>query len=91
MRRHGLSSLLEAHCYVGTGGKRIDVTKASSERSIEPIERFLYEEEMDPKQITHYKTAVHKKFLMKWMADNGGLSGCSPRRFGRFERHVLQD
>jgi hypothetical protein len=52
LRRHGLSSLLEAHCYLRTGGKRIDVTKASSERGVERIERFLYEEEMDPKQIT---------------------------------------
>lgn len=77
LRRHGLSGLLEAHCYLRTGGKRIDVTRASSERRGEPIERFLYEEEIDPNQITHYKTAVHKKFLMKWMADNGCLSGLS--------------
>jgi hypothetical protein len=41
LRRHGLSSLLEAHCYLRTGGKRIDVTRVSSERLLEPIERFL--------------------------------------------------
>ncbi|HLK64131.1 MAG TPA: hypothetical protein VKU19_11865 [Bryobacteraceae bacterium] len=77
LRRHGLSSILEAHCYLRAGDKRIDVTRAPSERRSEPIERFLHEEEIDPKQITHYKTAVHRKFLTQWMADNGGLRGLS--------------
>lgn len=77
LRRHGLSCLLEAHCYLRTGGKRIDVTRASAEHRGEPIERFMYEEEIAPEQITHYKTAMHKKFLGKWLSDNGGLSGLS--------------
>jgi hypothetical protein len=67
----------EAHCYLRSGGKRIDITRAFSGRRIEPIEQFLYEEEIAPNQITRYKTAVHKNFLMKWIADNGGLSGLS--------------
>ena len=73
LQRYGLNGLLEAHCYLRTGGKRIDVTRASSVGRVEPIQHFLYEVEIDPKQITHYKTTVHKKFLMKWMADKGGL------------------
>jgi len=74
LRRHGLDSLLEAHCYLRTAGRRIDVTKAPcGRRSGEPL-RFLHEEEIDPKQITDYKTSVHKKFLQGWMADNRALS-----------------
>src|SRR6516165_7865927 len=63
LQRHGLNGLLEAHCYLLTGGKRIDVTRAPSVRRVEPIERFLYEVEIDPEQIIHYKNAVHKQFL----------------------------
>jgi hypothetical protein len=77
LRRYGLGSLLEAHCYLRTGGRRIDVTKASSGgRGGEPL-RFLHEEEIDPEQITDYKVSVHKKFLRTWMAENRGLSGFS--------------
>jgi hypothetical protein len=77
LQRHGLNGLLEAHCYLLTGGKRIDVTRAPSVRRVEPIERFLYEVEIDPEQIIHYKNAVHKQFLMKWIADKGGLGELS--------------
>jgi len=77
LRRHGLISLPEAHCYLRAGRERIDITRASLEHHGEPIERFLHEEEIDPEQITHYKTAVHKEFLMKWMADKRGLNELS--------------
>ena len=74
LRRYGLGSLLEAHCYLRTGDRRIDLTKAScGPRGGERL-RFLHEEEIDPEQITDYKTGVHKKFLKGWMADKGGLS-----------------
>ena len=78
LQRHGVSSLLEAHCYLRTGGKRIDVTTPSTkDRGGEPIERLLHEEEIDPNQITHYKIGVHKKILKIWMADKASLSGFS--------------
>ena len=77
LRRHGLNSLLEAHCYLRAGGKRIDVTRAPSKRRVEPIERFLHEEEIDPKQITSYKIGLHQKFLKEWMAGNDRLKGWS--------------
>ena len=48
LRRHGLSHLPEAHCYVRTEGKRIDITRAPSGRLVEPIDRLLYEEEIVP-------------------------------------------
>jgi len=73
LRRYGLGSLLEAHCYLRAAGRRIDVTKAScGRRAGEPL-CFLHEEEIDPKQITDYKTSVHKKFLQSWMADHRAL------------------
>ncbi|MBV9265955.1 MAG: hypothetical protein JO061_07295 [Acidobacteriaceae bacterium] len=75
LQRHGLSHLPEAHCYLWTEGKHIDLTRAPSARLVEPIARLLHEEEISPEQITHYKTAVHRRFLMKWMANNAGLSG----------------
>jgi len=73
LRRHGLASLLEAHCYLRTAEVRIDLTRASGgRRGGEPL-CFLHEEEIDPKQIGDYKTSVHKKFLQRWMADNRAL------------------
>jgi hypothetical protein len=77
LRRYGLGSVLEAHCYLRTGRRRIDATKASSGQwGGEPL-RFLHEEEIDPSQMTGYKTSVHKKFLKRWMTDKGGLRGLS--------------
>ena len=75
LRRYGLDSMLEAHCYLRTAERRIDVTRASCGRG-EPL-CFLHEEEIEPKQITDYKTSVHKKFLQRWMAESRGASGFS--------------
>jgi hypothetical protein len=78
LRLHGLSSLLEAHCYLRTGGRRIDVTTPPfKDGDGEPIECFLLEEEIAPNQITHYKIDVHKKMLKQWLADKASLSGFS--------------
>ena len=77
LRRYGLTSLLEAHCYLRAGGDRIDVTKEPSNRRAEPIEHFLYEEEIDPEQITRYKTDLHRRFLEEWMTGNDRLRDMS--------------
>lgn len=77
LRRHGLTGLPEAHCYLRTGGRRLDITKARSDCRREPIEHFFHEEEIDAAQITHYKTACHKKFLEKSIAERGALNGLS--------------
>ena len=74
LRQNGLSHIPEAHCYLRIEGKRIDITRPPSSRAM-PIARLLHEEEIGPEQITHYKTAVHKRFLMEWIANNSGLSG----------------
>lgn len=75
LQKHGLFGLLEAHCYLRTADKRIDVTKASFQS--DPIDHFLHEEEIAPHQITDYKAEVHREFLKQWIADSGGLGGLS--------------
>ena len=77
LRRYGLDNLLEAHCYLRTGDKRIDVTKKPSKHRVEPIEHFLHEEEIDLSQITRYKIGLHQKFLKEWIAGNDRLRGLS--------------
>jgi hypothetical protein len=77
LARYGLAILPEAHCYLRMAGGRIDVTRAIDGPTAEPISRFLYEEEIDPAQITGYKTGLHKRFLTQWIIDNGGLGGLS--------------
>ncbi len=52
LQRYGLTGLIEAHCYLRTAGKRIDVTKACLQSRGEPIGSFLHEEEIEPNQIT---------------------------------------
>jgi hypothetical protein len=77
LRRYGLSSLLEAHCYLRNkiNDKCIDVTRTVSQHGRgESTKLFLHEEEIDPTQITGYKTGVHKKFLRQWMAGNDNLN-----------------
>ena len=53
--KYGLATLPEAHCYLRTAGKRIDVTRTARRAPAEPIRRFLHEEEIDPTQITNYQ------------------------------------
>jgi hypothetical protein len=77
LRKHGLASLPEAHCYLRASGKRIDLTRAIDYSLPRAISRFLHEEEIDPTQITNHKTALHKQFLSTWIADNHGLGGRS--------------
>jgi hypothetical protein len=77
LAKYGLAILPEAHCYIRMAGKRIDVTRAAYLLLAEPIADFLHEEEIDPTQITNYKTEIHKQYLSRWMTDNGGLDGPS--------------
>ena len=77
LHRHGLTALPEAHCFLRTAGCRIDVTREVDQIPSEAISCFLHEEDIDPMQITDYKTALHKKFLSKWTAEHDGLDGRS--------------
>ena len=72
--KHGLAMLPEAHCYLRAAGKRIDLTRAVDLKvRKEEVARFLYEEDIDPEQITGYKTELHKRFLSQWIANNKTL------------------
>jgi hypothetical protein len=75
LQAHGLESIPEAHCYVRVGDKRIDVTRQRARSDAEPISNFLYEEEIDPSQITIYKIGVHKSFLDQWITATASLGG----------------
>ena len=77
LAKHGLASLPEAHCYLRIAGKRIDVTRAAHRGPADPIADFLHEEEINPTQITNYKTEMHKQYLSRWITDIGGLDGRS--------------
>ena len=63
---HGLTSLPEAHCFLGSGPKRIDVTRQTENRSKEAIVP-LYEEKIDPDQIGDYKAILHRRYLSEWL------------------------
>jgi hypothetical protein len=77
LAKYGLVISPEAHCYLRMVRKRIDVTRAAYQGPAEPIADFLHEEEIDPTQITNYKTEIHKEYLSRWITDNGGLNGRS--------------
>jgi hypothetical protein len=67
LRKHHLTCLPEAHCYLTHQGLRVDVTRSGIE-SNEPIRRFLYEESINPDQIGSYKIELHQLFLRRWVA-----------------------
>jgi hypothetical protein len=69
LERYGLNALPEAHCYLRVGNERIDVTRQNVGSHVEPISHFLHEEEIDPSQITLYKSGVHKSFLQQWITE----------------------
>ncbi len=76
LERHGLPHLPEAHCYLICGGRRIDVTRAGAEPEA-PIDRFLYEERIEPAKIGRYKTELHERFLRGWAAESEQAGGRS--------------
>ena len=63
---NGFDRLLEAHCYLRSGLRRIDVTRVTRQAPVAPIGPFLHEEEIAPEQIGDYKTSLHRKFLWQW-------------------------
>src|ERR1700690_2423629 len=75
LKRYGLATLPEAHCYLRFRGNRIDVTREVGPVPPEPIARFLYEGDIAPEQIGDYKTTLHRHFLQRWLAETGAASG----------------
>ena len=75
LEKHGLETLPEAHCYLRFRESRIDVTRPIDAEPPERIAHFLHEEDIAPEQIGDYKTAVHRQFLRRWMAESGNARG----------------
>jgi hypothetical protein len=69
LEQHGLTSILEAHCYLRHAGGRIDITRDVPAAA--PIERFLHEESITPDQIGDYKIALHHAYLDRWRRESG--------------------
>jgi hypothetical protein len=69
LARYGLTSLLEAHCYLTYAGMRIDVTRSGADPA-EPIGQFLHEEAILPAQIGAYKMTLHRQFIQDWVSNN---------------------
>jgi hypothetical protein len=76
LNRYGLPYIPEAHCYLAYEGMRIDITRSGVD-PIHPIERFLYEEVITPKQIGEYKVRLHQRFLQRWITDQSLARGLS--------------
>lgn len=88
LQRYGLPCIPEAHSYLRSGDRLIDLTRRSEDPR-EPIAIFLHEEEIAPTQITHYKIGVHKSFLTKWIADNGNPRGLSLEEAWRIREECI--
>jgi len=89
LRKYELVSLPETHCYLRMAGRRIDVTRAVDHVPFAAISRFLHEEDIEPAQITDYRNALHKQFLLKWIADNSGLDGRSPAHLWKIREECI--
>lgn len=68
LKRDGLRRVPEAHCYLAHGGARVDLTRQGGGGQ---IQRFLHEEEIEPRQIGDYKVAAHRRFVRRWAEQRG--------------------
>ena len=74
LKKHGLESLPDAHCYLRAAGRRIDATRDfDGKLSFD----FLHEEEISVEQIGSYKTHIHRQFLSRWLTQGGAGRGWS--------------
>lgn len=69
LRRHGLAALPEAHCYLASGGERVDLTRVDVDGGA--ITTFLHEEVIEPEQIGAYKVTLHQRVLRDWSRERG--------------------
>jgi len=73
LARHGLTAIPEAHCYLVSDGRRIDVTRDVT--AAEPIPAFLHEEPIRIDQIGDYKVDLHRRVLAEWMSRDVAAHG----------------
>lgn len=70
LAEYGLESLPEAHNYLKFHGEIIDSTKPDS--GPEHFERqLIYEEYIEPQDITDYKVRVHQRAIFEWQKSIG--------------------
>jgi hypothetical protein len=65
LRKYGLSSIPEAHCYLKHDNYRFDFTRLDVQG--EPIEEFLVEEQLEPNQIGDFKKNFHRSYIAVWL------------------------
>jgi hypothetical protein len=75
LKKYGLTSLPEAHCYLRFRELRVDLTRQINADRAAAIVQFLYEEDITPEQIGEYKTSLHRQFLRRWIAETGTIKG----------------
>ncbi|MFL0352746.1 hypothetical protein [Xanthomarina sp. GH4-25] len=63
-----LSYIPEAHCYLKINETIVDITKESTNKE-SFSHSIIYEEEIKPYQINHYKVKKHQSFLKKWLLE----------------------
>ena len=70
LEEYGLKSLPEAHNYLKFHGEIIDCTRPGS-RSEDFERRLIYEECIEPQDITDYKVKVHQRAILEWQVSMG--------------------
>jgi len=75
LKRHDLTTLPEAHCYLRFRGDRVDITREINTCVSEPVAQFLHEEDITPEQIGDYKRDLHRQFMRQWIAETGAAAG----------------
>lgn len=68
--RYQISWIPEAHCYLKFLEERIDITQSITSLQ-SPFSDLLYEEEIQPSMIGHYKVKVHRSYLEEWSKEVG--------------------
>ncbi|MBL4662449.1 MAG: hypothetical protein JKY22_02555, partial [Flavobacteriaceae bacterium] len=70
--QHKIPFIPEAHCYLKINGQRKDFTLLES--NTQKTENDLLEEKtITPNQVSDFKVAYHKKFLVNWL-ENSSLN-----------------
>ena len=72
LNKYGLKSIPEAHCYLRYQKQRIDITRSGVEAK-NPITNFLFEEVINPEDISFKKVKIHQDFIKRWLG-NGSAS-----------------
>lgn len=72
LTKHHLAYIPEAHNYLRFENEILDFTKRDSSASAFKDD-LLFEKEISPEQITHYKVEFHRQFLKKWLEENRQL------------------